>query len=135
MSLSSVTPVPTLVSPSVVLMDCCSSHHSSCWSKSSLTALLYIYLVPSELRQLPGSSSGHYSPRMCSLDSSHAAAAACMLHAMQYSALNLSSVICSSGVNSLWCALWLQSRATHTGITTLLTCSNLGGGRPPFDLD
>jgi hypothetical protein len=45
LNLSSVTPVPTLVSPSVVLMDCCSSHHSSCcMSKSSLTALLYIYI-------------------------------------------------------------------------------------------
>jgi hypothetical protein len=49
LNLSSVAPVPTLVSPSVVLMDCCSSHHSGCcMSKSSLTArLLYsIYLWP-----------------------------------------------------------------------------------------
>ena len=91
-------------------------------------------MVLSELRQLPASSRCIYSPRMCSLDSSHAAAAAC-IHAMQYSTLNLSSVIYSSGVNSLWCVLWPRSRATHTGITTLLTCSNLGGDLPPFDLD
>jgi hypothetical protein len=117
-------------------MDCCSSHHFGCRrSKSSLTALLYVPMVPSDLRQLPGSSGCSYSPRMCSLDSSHAAAAAC-IHAMQYSTLILSSVIYSSGVSySLWCVLWLQSRATHTGITTLLTCSNLGGGLPPFGLD
>ena len=70
-------------------------------------------MVLSELRQLPASSRCIYSPRMCSLDSSHAAAAAC-IHAMQYSTLNMSSVIYSSGVNSLWCVLSLVMNQSYT---------------------
>jgi hypothetical protein len=67
-------------------MDCYTSHHCSyCMSKSNLTALLYIYLWSRlrQLRQLSASSSCNYSPRMCSLDGSHAVAAA-HIHAMQY---------------------------------------------------